>query len=140
MKSLMLSITVVMLLGCAEPDTEALVSTLKESLKASKNMIVSLEQARDAKIILSAPYAIKGSEKELILSIGSELTEKISRKSSSDSGFHLFVVEKEKLSYYEIWENPPVVFSGYFLCDITSDSEQLEVIVKDSVLVKIIVR
>ena len=106
------------------------VNTGTVSIKIPENIMGTL--------VLSTPYAIDGSEKDLIKLFNSNLVKELSDYSYRDGGFYVMIVNENKVVFKKTWK-APIVFNGYMVAKIQTSNVAIKFDVTDKFLKRITV-
>ena len=117
------------------------VSKIETELRNVETGMVSIKIPENimGTLILSTPYSIDGSEKDLMKLFDSNLVKELSDYSYSDSGFYVMIVNENKIVLKKTWKSPPVVFNGYMVAEIQKSNIAIKFDVTDKFLQSITV-
>jgi len=139
-QKLVLLFLVVLIVSCSNQDhnMKQLYDSVEKALSGKNDgkLVVSLPPGSSGVIIFSSPYSVSPNEGNIVNLVGEGVTKEISRNSSDDSAFHVFIVDnvKKRIVIYKKWKSPPVAFNNYFAVEFHKTDRNLVLNVSNSVL------
>jgi hypothetical protein len=117
--------------GCADPlkrkaSADLLVGDIYKGLIQFQGEIgdftINVPKDIEGYLVISAPYAVVSVDEIAELENGALINEEMVASIQQNGGYHLFILDQNKIVTYQKWSSSPVAFNGFYYTRLEKNS------------------